>query len=73
MLAFRVLEKEGTTEIRTLDLLFTRQVLNQLSHGTLYEVSYTIGTGYKYETKSVVPNAGLEPMTLRLRVSCSTD
>ena len=38
-----------------------------------YEVSYTIGTGYKYETKSVVPNVGLEPMTLRLTRALPTE
>ena len=29
--------------------------------------------GTVFETKKLAPNVGLEPTTLRLRVSCSTD
>ena len=39
---------------------------NQLSHGAEVDISEQI-------LQNVSPNVGLEPTTLRLRVSCSTD
>ena len=50
---------------------------NQLSHGAgvvdkLLQDAYN-ETKYMLWGKKVSPNVGLEPTTLRLRVSCSTD
>ena len=50
---------------------------NQLSHGA--EVQYQkfttdlIKLMWHFDKQNVSPNVGLEPTTLRLRVSCSTD
>jgi hypothetical protein len=52
---------------------------NQLSHGAELpggdQMLYTFSTGRlcRNQKKNVSPNVGLEPTTLRLRVSCSTD
>ena len=49
----------------TISCLLDRR-FNQLSHGA--EVGKS-----KHILQNVSPNVGLEPTTLRLRVSCSTD
>ena len=60
----------------TISCLLDRR-FNQLSHGATCDMctekQNTTKATVHSSLKKVTPNVGLEPTTLRLRVSCSTD